>query len=454
MSDEHALLKQAFEQTPPFFKLLSQLRSRRVGKGYTVEAGKEEVHPATGFKQFMEKGPLAFESRFQPQPLSETEEALLAWAACGPNGIITADLPANANLSTLLCVAGSTIPGPCNDSALHLLIINDEGTHLYKRSKEREKPVEIESEADYPKVLRWYQERRQKISDKRPALSWSVPAKMMGIWQWNYNKPGSTVFIPVQDMAFEQANLLLSLPEWFGWYFVDADGTPSVSEQFCRDHNLNTPVPLKDYEELCLHASDYVCGFSLSNMRLGAEALGLGAWIFCGYSEDLVLGGIPEVSKGLGFHYNKQDGKQYYVGLRGVIEGYGYPAPWWRSVDELIEKVYNARYNSQGIFFGDKGSYYSCSIEHGPYKPEVRDAIRSHPRVRIPDWCVDFAKLTVKYFVEKYGRWPVYHSALHQQHQCQFHHVDTDFYDKFHLPGYMNERIRGHDANWHNEAGV
>jgi len=156
----------------------------------------------------------------------------------------------------------------------------------------------------------------------------------------------------------------------------------------------------------------------------------------------------------LGFHYNKQDGKQYYVGLRGVIEGYGYPAPWWRSVDELVEKVYDARYNSQGIFFGDRGSYYSCSIEHGPYKPEVRDAIRNHPRVRIPDWCVDFAKLTVKYFVEKYGRWPVYHSALHQQHQCQFHHVDTDFYDKFHLPGYMNERIRRHDANWHNEAGV
>lgn len=450
--NENALLKKAFEQTPSFFKLLSQLRSRRVGKGYTVETGKEEIHPATGFRQFVEKGPLAFESKHKPQPLSEVEEALLAWASCGPNGIVAGDIPPGTNLSTMLCMAGSTIPGPCNDSALHMFVVNDQGTYLYKRSKEREKPVEIESEADYPKVLRWYRERRQRISDQRPGLSWGVPATMMGAWQWNYNKPGSTLFMPVQDMAFEEINLLFSFSEWFGWYFTDEDGTSSVPEDFRKEHALETPIPLKDFEEVCLHASDYVCGFSLSNMRLGAEALGLGSWIFCGYSEDLVLGGVPEVSKGLGFLYNSDQGKHYYIGLPGVVEGYGYPAPWFKSVDQLIEKVYNARYDSQGIFFGSNGTYHSCGIENAPYKPEVREAIRSHPRVRIPNWCLEFAKMTVKYFVDRYGRWPVYHSALHQQHQCQFHHVDTDYYDKFNVPGYVNERIRNHDAGWHGSS--
>ena len=29
------------------------------------------------------------------------------------------------------------------------------------------------------------------------------------------------------------------------------------------------------------------------------------------------------------------------------------------------------------------------------------------------------------------------------------HHVDPDFYDRFHKPGYLTDRIRDHDADWH-----
>jgi hypothetical protein len=35
-------------------------------------------------------------------------------------------------------------------------------------------------------------------------------------------------------------------------------------------------------------------------------------------------------------------------------------------------------------------------------------------------------------------------------HIIQLQHVDTDYYDKYHVPGYMNERIRTHDDTWHN----
>ena len=55
--DEHQQLVQAFERTPSLFKLLSSVRTRRMGKGFTIETGVEEIHPVTGRPQLMAKGP-------------------------------------------------------------------------------------------------------------------------------------------------------------------------------------------------------------------------------------------------------------------------------------------------------------------------------------------------------------------------------------------------------------
>jgi hypothetical protein len=41
-------LVQAFERTPSLFKLLWTVRTRRMGKGFTIETGVEEIHPVAG----------------------------------------------------------------------------------------------------------------------------------------------------------------------------------------------------------------------------------------------------------------------------------------------------------------------------------------------------------------------------------------------------------------------
>jgi hypothetical protein len=453
---EKALIKKAFEKTPSLFQCFSTVRSRRFGKGYSYEHGQEETHPVTCRKLFMEKGPLGYISKEEPEPLTELEEALLAWAGCGPNGVIAMDLPVGADMSTWLCTSGRTLPGPCNDSQAHLFIVNDKGTFFWKPTREREKVVEIEGEDDYYKILKWYREGLKKISDKRPDLDWSLsPGRPMGIWQWNVNKPGSTWFIPVYEIALEEINVLFSAFEYFKWYFIDDDtGEPAGGDFYrkcIKEEKMVVPVPLSLYEEVCLHIGDYPAGMLVSNIRLAAEALGLGAWIFCGFLEDLILGAFPDYSKGLGFTYYKVNGRNHIVGLPGVFEGYGLPSPWWNSVEELVKTVYNYRYSKDRTFFAKGTGSGSCDIEL-IFQDHILEAIRNHPKVHIPDWCVEAAIDHVKYVYEKYGRYPRYYSPMHCNFTAQIHHIDTDYYGTINKPGYMTDRIKQHHENWHKLA--
>ena len=61
--------------TYPLINALKERRSRRFCLGMS-----------------MDEGPLAYKSRFAPVPLSDTEEALMAFAASGVTGCALADL--------------------------------------------------------------------------------------------------------------------------------------------------------------------------------------------------------------------------------------------------------------------------------------------------------------------------------------------------------------------------
>jgi hypothetical protein len=445
---EQEQLRKAFQDTPPVFQLLSQLRTRRFGRGFTYETGKEEIHPATGLPQQLPEGALKYESEMDPTPLTEVQEALILWAAGGPNGQIVMDLPASVDMATFLCVSGRTIPGPCNDSQVHFFLVNDRGTFFWKPTRQREKPVEIESEEDYYKVLQWYRDGLIQLSDKRIDLSWGVPNRLMGAWQWNFNKPGTSLIIPVAETALEQVNLLLTFYEWGGWYFVDDDGEPHVGEDFLREHpQLTLPYPLMKYEELCLQASDYVVGHSIANAKLAAEAMGVGYWNFCGFSEDLMLGCFPEIANGLGFQYNEFDGIRSAIGREGVFESYGLPAPWWKNVDELVDAVVQYRYNKKGQFFG-KGGASGSELDELPYKKDTLASFRDNPRLKYEDWTIEAVKRDIQHCVDKYGRYPVHFSPMQCNFMLQLHLVDPGYYDKYYVPGYITDRIRDHDKNW------
>src|SRR5258706_12442762 len=148
MTDKERL-KYAFEQTPSFFHLCTTIRSRRVGRGYRIDSGTEYKHPTTGRLVKQQKGPMQFVSKKEPKPLSQLEEALIAWTACGPNGLVAWDISLEAGFHELPWIAPRATPPPANTLATALRIINHSGAYIYKPPTNREKPIEIEAgEAD------------------------------------------------------------------------------------------------------------------------------------------------------------------------------------------------------------------------------------------------------------------------------------------------------------------
>lgn len=463
--EEKTWIAEAF-RTPAVFQLLSTLRSRRIGLGYRYETGEPETFSwSSGKTVLQEKGPLSFKSAKEPRPLSELEEALLAWAACGPNGVVLADLPVQGDLSTFLCWAGRTIPAPCNDVAVDLFIVNDTGTHLYRPVGERMSPVELLSENDYWKLLKWYREDRIQISDKRIDVGWmTTPAEapnanLMGPWQYNLNRPGSTWFIPVGDLGFEWVNLMLAAYEWWHMYLMDPEtGEPAGCGEWVKPGQLEMGIPLPGYDELLVITHGHQVGCAVQNIRLASEALGLGAWVFCGYVDDVILGGYPQIAKGLGFRYMERDVNKNpnkvltSIGLPGIKEATVTPSPQFPSAEDMVMYVKEVRYR--------RGAHFSREDNWGirnkaPFKPEVMKEILEHPRIQISDWVEEAVIATVEYIADKYGCAPAFTNPIQAQFTAQVHHVDLDFYRKYHTtnggtePYGITPRILEHFKRFH-----
>jgi hypothetical protein len=462
-SGEQDQLARAFEKTGTLFKLLSTIRTRRMGLGYHSESGEAEVFAwSSGGQALQKKGPLAFQSTQEPVPLTEVEEALVAWAGLGPNGVVTADIPAAGDLSSLMSWAGRTAPGSSNDHSVDLLIVNDAGVHLYRPGTARSKPVEIEGPEDYGKVLDWYRRGLTTIQNGRPDVDWTVAppgthnVRSMGALQYNLNRPGSTWFLPVGDLGREWVNLLLSSYHFSGFYIEDPRGNkPAGCDEWIRPGFLEVGFPMPVFDELVLMLHSSQVGAIVQNMRLACEALGLGGWSVGNYSDDMVLGAYPDMARGLGFQFmerlpdNNPSRTATCLGLAGVFEAVCVPSPWISDAKTAIDKVINGRYASHGILSRDDTW---SGKSGGPFKPETLEKILEHPKVHIPDWVRDAAADTIDYIVREYGIAPAYVSPVRAKFSLQAHHVDTDYYEQFHEGAFpLTEQIRSHFADWHGE---
>src|SRR3954467_2297638 len=102
----------------PFVSALKHRRSRRLCLGMSLDGG-----------------PLAFKSRYAPVPLSETEEALMAFAACGISGCALADLAyaADGGGNIMAGLIGRTIASGDGIQTVNLVTVSDSGAYLYRR---------------------------------------------------------------------------------------------------------------------------------------------------------------------------------------------------------------------------------------------------------------------------------------------------------------------------------
>src|SRR5579859_7763997 len=96
-------------------------RSRRFGMGMKIEAG-----------------PFIYASQHPNQPLTEDEEAALAFAACGITGYALADLAYGQGQGGHMLdgLIGRTISSPDAINAVSIVVTNDEATYLLRRPQD------------------------------------------------------------------------------------------------------------------------------------------------------------------------------------------------------------------------------------------------------------------------------------------------------------------------------
>src|SRR5258708_3472405 len=281
-------LRLFFEDTRPVSQLLATLRSRRVARGYSLESRIAETRAATGRTLRQERGPLAFASEHPVLPLTEVEEAIVAWAACGPNGMVFTDIAVQAGFNELTWVAGRTAASPGNSFGMDLLVIKDGGAYVYDPGRERQRMVEIETEADYEKVLHWYRTGMHRVLDHRPDIDWATRitglpnATLLGPYQSHLDRAGTTWFIPIVDLGWFYFNALLTFFDAWHFYLVDeATQKPAGVGRWVEEGKLELPVGISQFEQAVFQNETFPAGSAVQNIRLAAEAMGLGNWIFC-----------------------------------------------------------------------------------------------------------------------------------------------------------------------------
>lgn len=461
---ERALLARAFEEPSSIFRLLSTLRTRRVGLGYAIETGEEETFTWSSNRTFTQpRGPLAHRPETEPIPLSEVEEALLCWAGLGPNGTVLADIAVHGALSGLLSTTGRTIPSSSNDCATDLFVVNDSGVSLYRPVSERHAPVEIAGPEDYPRVLAFYRDGLTPLSSTRPDVGWfSAPegtqnVNPMGPGQYNLNRPGSTWLLPVVDIGLEWFNQLLASYEWSGFYLMDpASGDPLGCKEWICPGFLEVGFPLPAFDELVLLLGASQAACAVQNIRLAAEALGVGAWPVGSYADDLILGAYPEIAAGLGFSFLSRDDDRNpsktvtCLGLPGIKEAVVVPSPRFPDAASAVRYVKELRYAGGSPLSPISGDSPSPA---GPFRPEIAQELAEHPRSQISDWAEEAAIATVERIVALYGACPAFVSPIRAKFSVQLHHVDQSFYRAFHVgspqPYAITPTIADHFATWH-----
>src|SRR5437868_12187270 len=76
---------------------------------------------------------------------------------------------------------------------------------------------------------------------------------------------------------------------------------PAGTERWVGEGKLEFPITIGQSEQFIFQVETYPPGSMVQNMRLAAEAMGLGNWIFCGYFDDILMGAYPDLAQGLGF---------------------------------------------------------------------------------------------------------------------------------------------------------
>ncbi len=427
------------------FEVLLHRRSRRVGLGMSIPAG-----------------PFRYASPHKPIPLTEDEEAALAFAACGVTGYALADLsygPSEGG-SMLVGRLGRTVASPDAVNAVAVLVTNDSGTWLLKRPQDfaaKEFP-ELVRLARTGSLTDLYKRGRIQISNRRTAPPLDS-GHNFSINRWSLYAPGTTYFLPIIETTSLTINALLELfGEDMGVFLRDERAwfRPAGVGRFARSkggllhddpHDLRSAT-IQMMETSLLESMATEHGMVLQNLALMAEALG--------------LGGFPNFArheyswfKAAGFRMNSMPAS-LYAGAPGFLSAFArwfgkdpllvYPVglehddmvvlkpfcpPYYKSMGDAVHAFVQTKFGVDGAYRG------------GAHQSSWRDSESCAGKIPPPTaTTVQAAIAYCDYIFRRYGRFPAYTAPFRTIIGFQVCRVDVDFYDRFYSPEALPAAVR------------
>ena len=424
---------------------LRQRRSRRFGLGMKIPAG-----------------PLAYASKHPPRPLTEDEEAAMVFAACGITGHALADLcfAKGEGGSIMAGLVARTIASGDGLQTVALIVINDHGAWLVRRPRELPaddvaRLIELGKRGELTEI---YRRSRVRISLERPKIP-NEPLFNINANRWSAHAPGSTVFLPINDLTFIYVNGLLEiLNEETGAFILDERNhfLPAGLEKFARrrgghledDPHRGRVATVRQVEQFVTEFVTAEQGMMLQNLGLMAQALGLGgypsfanhefAWFQAlGFRMETMpasryvgAGWLPSLAMKM---LKRDPIVPYPVGLErdGEVLLKPFCPPHFNSMADAVRAVAELKFGTNGIF---------RSQNHGSAWTKHAEVVQQVPA--FSEAAIAAATAHCEYLWNRYGRFPVHMPPYRTVLSFQASHLDAEFYEKFYQPEALSETQR------------
>jgi len=420
----------------PLLAALRERRSRRFGLGMKIPGG-----------------PLAYQSRHQPVPLSEAEEAALVFAACGVTGHALADLcyARGEGGNIMAGLIARTVASGDGLQTVALIVTNDQATYLIRPPRglppgDVQDLIELGRSGAFTAL---YRRSRVKLREGR-ATTPTEPIFNINANRWSAHAPGTSYFLPVNDLTFMYVNGLLEiLNETTGAFILDERNhfRPAGLGRFARSqggHLEDNPhqgrvATLRQVEQFVTEFVTVEQGMILQNLGLMAQALGLGgfpnfanhefAWFQAlGFRMEQMpasryLGAGTLVS--LAMRLLRRDSiVPYPVGLErdGRVLLKPFCPPYYRSMTEAVRAVADIKFGANGVFRSAAGSAW---MNHRDVTQQVAP---------VSEAAIAATTAYCEYVWERYGRFPAYKPPYGTVLGFQACHLDGEFYDRFYRP--------------------
>jgi hypothetical protein len=141
----------------------------------------------------------------------------------------------------------------------------------------------------------------------------------------------------------------------------------------------------------------------------------------------------------------------------GAVQCLGWPGKWettrvpsqkYPDAKSLVDQWYDEKYGDGA--WGAEGENNSLRQGQNPWKdPATVEGILAHPKAKPQTWVREAVQAHIEYCIENFGQFPVTYNPLQMHFGVVVHHLDTDFYDQYYKDGYVTDRHRDHEHNWH-----